>query len=56
MLPRSALRHSVTRLAVRSSCSCTGSVPLKPRLESHSAAMPPTAFVLVTYVDGEVYT
>jgi hypothetical protein len=56
MLPLSAFSDSVTTLAVRSSCSCTGSEPLKPRLDSHSAATPPIGAVLVTYAVGEVYT
>ena len=50
MLPVSALRDSTMLVAVRSSRSCTGSVPFSPSDDSHSTARPPVgaAFTLVT--------
>jgi hypothetical protein len=56
MVPVSALRASIIRLAVRSSCTAEGSVPFRPRPGSQSVEMPPTGAVLVTYVAGEVNT
>jgi hypothetical protein len=50
------LRDSEMALAVRSSWSCAGSVPLSASPDSHSAAMPPTGAVLVANTVGEVYT
>jgi hypothetical protein len=56
MVPVSEFTDSDTAVAVRSSCSCTGSVPFKPAPESQSAAMPPTGFAFEAQVVGLLYT
>ena len=52
----SMLRERTMLVAVRSSRSCSGTVPRSPRPDSHSAAMPPVGAVLTASVVGEVYT
>ena len=42
-VPDSALRDSMKKLVVRSSRSCTGTVPLRPSPLSSSALTPPTS-------------
>ena len=53
MLPVSEFLDSVTIRTVRRSCKATGSVPLRPRPDSHSPAIPPVCAVLLYDVEGE---